>query len=309
MEGSAVSPLQEIICVVDRPAGLVQIYEEHSRGVCRGAAAWTAYHYRNTSELVIDSYRDGPRDVLLIKLGRGELKLKPSFSSAGIEEASLIEDGKKVEVVYAGLGGAGYGVTQCRKDTKGVECAEILDDGGGGKLGRCRFHFKAKTKLHIGIDDTDSKDSGATWALGNELGYEMGQQDGVSFLNHTLVQLYPFAPGKTTNCVSTVLTFAVEEGMKEDFIERFAARLKEASTSDQTGMAVFEGIVIPDELKQFTQEARTRIVKLDELDEYGSIVKLFTITGKQGLIGALGALGMAEDHENAVVPGIEIGDE
>ncbi len=304
-----VSPLREIICVVDKEAELIQIYEEHSRGICRGAAAWTAYHYQNTSEFVLDSYRDGPRDVLLLRIGKGELNLKPSFSSAGIEEALVTDDGAKVEVVYAGLGGAGYGVTQCRKDTKGVVCAEVMEDGGGGKLGRCRFHFKARVKIHIGIDDTDSKETGATWALGNELGYEMDQLDGITYLNHTLVQLFPFAPGKTTNCVSTALTFAVDPEIKEEFIQNFSKRLKETTDSEQTGMAVLEGIKIPGELKEFTKIARTRIVTLDELDAFSDLARMIPITGKQGLIGALGALGMAEDHENAVVPGVDMGDE
>jgi methanogenesis imperfect marker protein 11 len=300
----SISPLKEIICVLDQKAGLVQIYEEHSRGVCRGAAAWTAYHYSNTSELVLDSYMDGPRDVLLLKLGRGKLKLTPSFSSAGIEEVSLVEDGERVEVTYAGLGGAGVGITQCRQSAKGVLLAEILESGGGEKLGRCRFQFEAKLKLHVGIDDTDSKEQGATWSLGNELGYEMGQVEGINYINHTLVQLYPYAPGKTTNCVSTVLTFAVPPGKKEEFLERFAKRLKETTTSDHTGMVVYQGIDIPQELKDFTQAARTLIVELDEIYKYKDLVEIVPITGNRGLIGALGAIGMSEDHNNGVVPGV-----
>jgi len=299
-----ISPLNEIICVADRKAGLVQIYEEHSRGVCRGAAAWTAHHYRNSSELVLDSYRDGPRDVILLKLGKGGLRLTPSFYSAGIEEAALTDDGREVEVVYAGLGGAGVGITECRRDTKGVLCAEVLDKGGGEKLGRCRFRFRARVKLHIGIDDTDARDQGATWSLGNELGCEAGSMEGVSYLNHTLVQLYPFAPGKTTNCVATVLTFAVPPEDKESFIEHFARRLGEATTSKHTGMAVLEGIVIPAELKEYTRQARTRVVDVEELRALEGVVRLVEVTGRRGLIGAAAALGMAEEHEAAVVPGV-----
>jgi len=302
----SISPLAQIICVLDHKAGLVQIYEEHSRGVCRGAAAWTAYHYRNTSELVLDSRMDGPRDVLLLRLGKGELKLTPSFSSAGIEEVALVEDGKGIEITYAGLGGAGVGITQCRRTAKGVLSAEVLESGGGEKLGRCRFLFEAKLKLHIGIDDTDSKEEGATWSLGNELGYEMGRIEGVNYINHTLVQLYPYAPGKTTNCVSTVLTFAIPPEMKEDFIERFKGRLKETTTSEHTGMAVFQGIDIPQELKDFTEAARTRIVELDEIHEYKELVEIIPVTGNRGLIGALGAIGMSEDHDNSVIPGVSM---
>ena len=300
----SISPLAEIICVLDKNAGLVQIYEEHSRGVCRGAAAWTAYHYKNTSELVLDSYMDGPRDVLLLKIGKGILKLVPSFSSAGIEEVTLVDDERKVEVTYAGLGGAGVGITECRRFAKGVASSEVLDSGGGEKMGRCRFRFEAKIKLHVGIDDTDSKDQGATWSLGNEIGCEMDRMEGVNYLNHTLVQLYPYAPGKTTNCVSTVLTFALPPGMKREFIDTLVRRLKETTTSEHTGMSVFQGIEIPQALKDFTHEARTRIVEPDEVGPLQDLVEIIPITGKRGLIGAVGALGMSEDHRNSVVPGI-----
>jgi len=300
----SISPLSEIICVVDKHAGLVQLYEEHSRRTCRGAAAWTAHHYKNTSSLVLDSKRDGPRDILLIQIGKGELDLTPSFSPAGIEEVSMLADGTKVEVIYAGLGGAGVGVTKCRQEAKGVLLSEILDHGGGENLGRCKFHFEAKVKLHIGIDDTDSKDEGATWSLGNELGYELGQMEGVSYIDHTLVQLYPFAPGKTTNCVSTVLTFAVPPRDVEGFIETFARKLKDASTSEHTGMAVFKGIAIPQKLKDYTTEARTRIVEVEEAYELQDTIKLIEITGKRGLIGAAGALGLSGSHEEGVKPAI-----
>jgi methanogenesis imperfect marker protein 11 len=306
---STISPLEEIICVFDQKAGLVQIYEEHSRRACRGAAAWTAYHYKNTSELVLDSYMDGPRDVLLLKLGKGELKLTPSFSSGGIEEVLLVEGGKKIEVIYAGLGGAGVGITECRRTAKGVLLADVLDSGGGEKLGRCKFHFQTKLKIHVGIDDTDSKDKGATWSLGNELGHEMDQIEGINYINHTLVQLYPYAPGKTTNCVSTVLTFAVPPEQKQDFIDTLARRLKETTSSKHTGMVVFQGIDIPQNLKEFSQAARTRIVELDEIYKYEGIVDIIPVTGNRGLIGAMGALGMSEDHQGGVVPGVPMDDD
>lgn len=297
----SISPISEIICVIDEPAGLVQIYEEHARGTCRGAAAWTAHHYGRTSNIVLGSYRDGPRDVFTLKTGKGDLDLKPSFSPAGIESVSKIyEDGKDlIEVIYAGLGGAGVGITQCRKSAKGLYKAEILRDGGGGNLGRSRFLFEPRIKLHIGIDDTDSKNKGATWSLGNELGVSCVKA-GISYINHTLVQLFPFAPGKTTNCVGTVLTFAVLPEMVDGFIEEFKAELQASTSSDQTGMAVFQGISIPKRLKDFSDLARSQEVSVQEAKSLKDLVNIYEITGSLGVIGAVGSLGYSERHEEAV---------
>jgi len=305
---SWVSPLSEIICVVDRKAGLVQLYEEHSRGTCRGAAAWNAYHYKRTSDLVLDAYRDGARDVMLLRLGEGVLKLVPSYSSAGIEKVGLVSGrggAELVEVVYAGIGGASVGITRCRTSSKGVKSLQILEKRDKNGLGRTRFLFSPRVKLHVGIDDTDSKKGGATWSLANEIGHRMGSKKGVSFMNHTLVQMYPGAPHKTTNCVATVLTFAVSQKGKGPLVKCILKDLRTSTKSDNTGMAVFEGISIPRRLFEFSRAARSRLVTTHEARALSDLVDIYQVTGAEGIIGAVGALGMSEEHEAAVVPAPE----
>lgn len=302
---SWVSPLMEIVCIIDKKAGLVQVYEEHARGTCRGAASWNAYHYKRTSDLVLDAYRDGPRDVLLLRFGEGKLELIPSYSSAGIEKVALIkgDKGKElVEVVYAGLGGASQGITQCRAGAKGIKSFEVLSKDNETGLGRTRFHFDPRVKLHVGIDDTDNGREGATWSLANEIGYKMGKKQGVSFINHTLVQMFPHAPHKTTNCVATVLTFAVGPQKKNALVKELLKELGSKTLSKNTGMAVFEGISIPKRLFEFSQDARSRLVTAKEAMALCDLVDIYQVTGEEGIIGAVGALGMSEEHEAAVVP-------
>ena len=305
----SVSPISEIVCVQDRNAGLVQIYEEHSRGTCRGAAAWNVHHYKRTSDLVLDAYRDGARDVLLLRLGCASLRLVPSFSSAGIEQVRTVEGPKGVkmiEVTYAGLGGAGLGITKCRVHSKGVRSCEILAPGGGKQLGRTRFLFDDRVKVHVGIDDTDSDTEGATWSLANEIGFKMGKRRGVAYLNHTLVQMFPFSPNRTTNCVATVLTFAVPPKGKNALIRSLLEELKASTGSAHTGMAVFEGISIPARLYEFTKAARTRIVGIEEAMSMSDLVDIYEVTGERGVIGAVGALGMAEENDRAVAAAVEL---
>ncbi|UCE72993.1 MAG: hypothetical protein JSV56_08110, partial [Methanomassiliicoccales archaeon] len=148
-----VTPFDKIVAACDEKNSLIQIYEDHARGKCYGAAAWSAYHYKKTSSLVIDAWRDGPRDVFMLKIGTGKLKLIPSFSSAGIEQTEL--KGNECRITYVGLAGAGVGVTLCRGLAEGVKGVEIIEEGGGHKLGKAVLILPKMLKIHIGIDDTD----------------------------------------------------------------------------------------------------------------------------------------------------------
>jgi methanogenesis imperfect marker protein 11 len=295
-----VTPFELIVGVVDEKNSIAQVYEYHARGTCRGASAWVAYHYPRTSSIVTRAETDGSRNIFTVKLGKGELDLKPSVSPAGIESAIAADD--ELKLTYAGLAGGGVGISKCRSMAENIKNVEIEEAGGGSKLGRAVFTLPLMHKVHIGIDDTDTKESGATWALANELGFQAASSKGIYFLNHTIVQLYPHAPGKTKNCVSTVLTFAVRPMMKEKLVHFVRDQLHSHTESDDTGIAVMEGIDIPEKLKLYSDSCRTGIVELAETEKIADELKiqLYEITGKMGLIGALAGLGYTEQHGTAV---------
>lgn len=302
---SWVTPFDKIVAICDEKNKLIQIYEDHARGKCYGAAAWSAYHYKKTSSLVIDAWRDGPRDVFLLKIGKGKLDLIPSYSSGGIERAEL--KGDECRITYVGLAGAGVGVTLCRGLAEGVRGVEVIAEGGGNRLGKAVLILPKMLKLHIGIDDTDKGSEGATWSLANELGVKVAQEQGIEYLNHTLVQLFPMAPTKTKNCVATVLTFAVLPAKRSKLIKKLTNLLKRETLSDDTGLAIFEGIKIPRGLTSFSDRVRAKLINISQARKAAAKlgVELIEITGETGLIGALGAIGYAERHEVAIEPAVE----
>ena len=297
-----VSPFERIVAVHDQKNDLVQIYEDQARGECRGAAGWSAYHYKNSSKIVIDSWRDGARDIFLLKTGKDKVKLIPSYSSAGIEEVKIYED--EIRITYVGLAGGGVGITLCRGLAKGVNGVEIHAEGGGNKIGKATLILPKMTKIHIGIDDTDKKGRGATWSQTNEIAYQLNKEDGIEYLNHTLVQLYPRAPNKTTNCVSTVLTFGVLPSKKDHLIDKITKVLLKETFSDDTAIAILTGIIIPKELVDYADKARREIVTVKEALEVAKEVgvRIIKVTGDNGIIGALAGLGYAEKIEKAVIP-------
>jgi methanogenesis imperfect marker protein 11 len=289
-----VAPYKKVLTMVD--GDMVELVEYHP---CITGSEWMIYQYKRTSDLVLDSKKDGDKHTYLVKLGKTDLKLKPSFAAAGIEEVSV--DGDEVKVVHAGLAGAGVGAAMCRGMAKGVKRVELYDVGGGSKVGRAAVVTPRMQKVVVGIDDTDTKEVGATWTLANNVGMKLKQM-GFEYLDHVTCQLFPHNPNKTQNCVAIALVFAVKPGEKDELVRNICKLLKENTLSDKTAVAVFEGIGVPEKLRDYGVSAKKSMKTLEEAEEIGKEVgvQFFEVTGKEGKIGALAALGLYDDLKEAV---------
>jgi methanogenesis imperfect marker protein 11 len=184
---------------------------------------------------------------------------------------------------------------------EGVKRVELYEVGGGSKVGRAGVITPRMEKVVIGIDDTDTKDEGATWTLANNIGMELNEM-GFDYLDHVTVQLYPHNPNKTQNCVAIALVFAVKPGEKEMLVKKTYELLKNYTLSDKTSIAVLEGIGIPVKLRSYSENAKKSMITLEEAqrtaDDVG--VQLVEVTGARGEIGALAALGLYDDVKEAV---------
>ena len=108
-----VAPYKKILTMVDNDK--VELVEYHP---CVRGSEWMIYQYQRNSNLVLSSKRDGDKHTYLLKIGKSDLNLKPSFSAAGIEEVSV--EGDEVRVIHSGLAGAGVGAAMCRGMAEGV---------------------------------------------------------------------------------------------------------------------------------------------------------------------------------------------
>jgi len=291
---SWVAPYEKIITMVD--GNLVEIVEYHP---CISGSHWLVHQYKKNSKLIKSAYRDGNKQVFLAKIGKDPIDLKASVSAAGIEEISIEEN--EVRITHGGLAGAGVGAGVCRGMADGVKYLELINAGGGSKLGKAVVVTDKMEKVVIGIDDTDTKEEGATWTTAHNIAREL-QKEGFQYLDHIIVQLYPHNPNKTQNCVSIALTFAVKSENKEKLINRIIELLKRDTLSDKTAVAILEGLKIPEELRQYSMNAKTKMMSVEEAEEVAEKlrIKLIAVTGNQGKIGALAALGLYNDLEEAV---------
>lgn len=289
-----IAPYKKVITMVDRD--MVELVEYHP---CVAGSEWVVYQYERSSNIVKKAERDGNKHTFLLKMGKSDFNLKASFSAAGIEEVAVEDD--EVKVVHAGLAGAGVGAAMCRGMAEGVKRVELYDIGGGSKVGRAAVVTPKLQKVVIGIDDTDTKEEGATWTLANNVGIELSKM-GFEYINHVIVQLYPHNPNKTQNCVAIALVFAIKPGEREKLIEEACKMLKKHTLSYKTSIAVLDGITVPEKLKEYAMDAKKSMITLEEAEEVGGEigVEFVEVTGPQGKIGALAALGLYNDIKEAV---------
>ena len=289
-----IAPYEKVLTMVD--GDKVEIVEYHP---CISGSHWLLNQYRNNSELIDSAYRDGNKHVYKCHVGSAPLDLKASFNAAGIDE--IVIDGDEVKVTHAGLAGAGVGAGMCRGMGEGVKYIELIEVGGGSKAGKATVVTPKLEKVVIGVDDTDTKDAGATWTMAHNLGVELAGE-GYEYLDHIIVQLYPHNPHKTQNCVSIALTFAVEESKKEDLINRVIEILKRDTLSDKTAIAILEGLDIPEKLRQYAIATKTGMMDVETAESVAKElnIPLIAVSGEQGKVGALAALGLYDDVEEAV---------
>ena len=72
--------------------------------------------------------------------------------------------------------------------------------------------------------------------------------------------------------------------------------------SDKTAIAILEGLEIPEKLRQYSIATKSGMMDVETAEstakELG--IELIAVTGEQGKVGALAALGLYNDVEEAV---------
>ena len=113
------------------------------------------------------------------------------------------------------------------------------------------------------------------------------------YLEHKIVQLNPEVPEKTTNCVAVGISFAVEEKDVPKLTEHVLRFIKENTFSNNTSLAVFQGLKVPKEVEEYGLRAKRAILSVDEAKKVAARngVQLIGVTGDRGSIGAVAGIG------------------
>lgn len=283
-------PYKGIYAVADRRNEFVEIME-HSN--CYGGSAWALYHY-SKSPLVIKSRSVGDMMRYLVRVGRSNLELQSSIAAAGIE--SVLVNNDEIEITYSGLGGGGVGATTCRACAKGVIRSDI-SESGGGKRASGTIVVPRRERVLVGMDNTDSTEVGATWALAHNIGAAVDSVEH-KYISHTLVQLYP-VPDKTQNCVATVLEFACTQGAKEELLAKIKEGLLKYSVSSETGLVALSDFDAFS-LMEYSRLCRSRMISKELTIETAANNDVEICIDGKGIIGALAALPWFSRNDEAV---------
>ncbi|MEN6610375.1 MAG: tRNA(Ile2) 2-agmatinylcytidine synthetase [Methanoregulaceae archaeon] len=283
---------QRFLVMVDERSGRAEILE-HCRA--RGTIEWDAMNRMRAKGATVSCAVEGTSMTMQARLGSYPASFGAASEEIGGQALEGVEvSGDEVVTSWAGIAGAGVGVAACLPQAPGVLRAEYPAEDdlkvGGARVSRVRIVSPRYEKVIFGIDDTDTKEKGATWVTALKCA-EACQIPGVEFLGMRLIQLNPAVPKKTTNCVGSALIFAVRPGQIAPLKAHVVQFVSEQTVSDDTGIAFYRGIGFPWE-SPVLERVKTAIMTREEAEEEAAKlgVEFLDANFRKGRIGALGAL-------------------
>lgn len=273
-----VLPYKNIIAVCSGN-GHVELVEQSN---CFGGTCWAEYHYKKSSPLIISTRPYGNSMRYMLNEGTSQLNLLSSTAAAGIESVRVGDE--TVSVTYAGLGGGGVGATMSRSLAEDVIDFDI-SEAGGSRKSRGTIVLPRRKRVLIGIDDTDTKEEGATWSLVHNIATDVDNRN-ARYISHALVQLYP-VPQKTQNCVSTVVEFACIDETR--LVRDFGRLLAKYTLSENTGMVVLQNFDAQ-AVKDYGRLCKEKHVSIDTTLKTIKKANADILIEGRGIIGATAAL-------------------
>ncbi|MCS7103084.1 MAG: tRNA(Ile2) 2-agmatinylcytidine synthetase [Candidatus Korarchaeum sp.] len=289
---------KNFLTIVDEKNKVVEIIEECT---AKGPVEWDLINRLRAGGVVYSGWVEGNTLYLRARIGSQEVKFGPADLEHGgqaLEKVEVTEE--EVHTYWIGAAGAGLGLVACLSQAPGVLRAEYpsqndLEKVGGANVNRVKIITPKMRKVIIGVDDTDRKDRGATWASLLKAGKELSSELGVRLLSHRIFQCFPGVSWKTTNNVSSAVSLAIPWSMEMDSVlNKFLAILKNYCYSESACIVAYEGVEIPIKLKEFGIKVKNEVIDVnyakklsEELD-----LKVIPVTGERGVVGALAAVGL-----------------
>ena len=158
--------------------------------------------------------------------------------------------------------------------------------------------MKTDSTLHIGFDDTDSRNGMCTTFLAYKI-VEYLKKEHVKFLDYPyLIRFNPNIPWKTRGNGAVALKIKTDkpESIKKNvigFIKKYSA-IKDGANP---GLVFYQNEKIPQHFSEFGHMALSSLIKRNNAKEFVSKngLESFYLGNGQGLVGAIGAIGYAFD--------------
>lgn len=290
-----------ILTIVDEKNAVLELIEECA---AKGPVEWDLVNRLRAGGAAYAGWVEGKTLFLRAKIGKFDVNFGPAdFQQGGQALESVEVTDREVITTWVGIAGAGLGLAACLSQAPGVIEAEYptkddLEKVGGSFQNRVKIKTPKYKKLVLGIDNTDVKAKGATWASTLKVALEVSEKTGSKLISHRIFQCYPEVEWKTTNNVSSSVVFALPWNISsEEVLKAFLDKIKPLCYSNDACLVAYEGIEVPKELKEFGFRVKKEVVELKEALELAEKFKLevVPITGKKGAIGALAAVALYDE--------------
>jgi hypothetical protein len=294
---AAVSALPRSACLKIFTAVDGQVVEIVHECLSSACAAFCARHHTHAHPS-IQIIKEGPILREFITLGRYDIKVG-LWPDPAVAVTGIWSEGDEIVQQIRSFGGPAYSLTDMMSRAEGVVRVETIRHPHS-----IEGFIRTKILVHliIGVDNTDRADEGATFALAIALLDYLSELSGTFAIGHHIAMLWQDLPGKSAGNSCSAIELAVTPE-KVELIKKAAVRfVSDESISDEWGVAIYAGFLIPDLVRRFGKDTRIRKVSEDEARLCAGVTGIFT-AGGQGIIGALAAIGLShEPDEEVIIP-------
>lgn len=279
-----------IYTLVDEKNGVATIIEEC---MAKGPVEWDAANRRRAGGALTGVRVEGTTLIMDAIIGEKEVSFGPASKDVGGQGLKALRvDGDRVVTTWVGLAGASVGIGACLPQGPGTIEATYPEDVKIGGAHRVEVSIVTPKLVRViyAVDDTDTKEKGASWVLMLKMAREMKLGH---YMEHKIVQLNPNVPEKTTNCVAVGVSFAVPEKNVPELTEQVIKYIRNNTYSKNTTLAIFQGLKVPQEVQEYGRRAKREILTVDVAQGVAERngVQLIEVTGKRGTIGAVAGIG------------------
>ncbi|HTY51958.1 MAG TPA: sugar-specific transcriptional regulator TrmB [Methanomicrobiales archaeon] len=260
----------------------VEIYHEC---LSAGSAAYCEFHHRRAGGVLSRVSRDGT--LLRERAFLGERGTHIGFfPDPAVGVTRLRQEGEDLVQAIRCVGGPAYSLTDMMAQAEGVLDVRVERSG---PFVEGEVTTRAMRYLAIGIDDTDTPEGGATFALALALHQHLSTLGGVMPIGHHVVMLNPENPDRTGGNSASFIELAAEPALCPQIREHSLRFVSDEALSPEWGIAIKGGFTVPRDLREFGNRARTGRVTREEAGEMARRHGIF-MSGGRGTIGALAAV-------------------
>jgi len=274
----------------------VAIYHDCISGAC---AAFCGYHHALAGGVIRHVERDGTLLMEMAHLGEHGIAVGlPPLAAVGV--CRVERSGDAIVQTIRCIGGPAYSLSDMMARAGGVLKVEPCRTG---TIVEGKIWTSACVHIIIGVDDTDAREGGATFALALALLNHLSGIRGILPISHHVVMLNPGIVQKTAGNSSSYIEVAVLPAMAGDLADRVRRFVSDESFSPEWGIAIRSGFTARAGLLEYGRLVREQVITRATAETVADKHDV-TLIGGSGVIGALGAIALAGlPHEVQLDPG------